>query len=46
MEGKGQGRDWYYMEWYIKKKVPLNHGHLQNRAKDNGDWKENALTKA
>jgi Nucleotidyl transferase AbiEii toxin, Type IV TA system len=34
-----KGRDWYDMEWYIKKGVPLNLTHFAIRAKDSGDWK-------
>ncbi|RYG04203.1 MAG: nucleotidyl transferase AbiEii/AbiGii toxin family protein, partial [Chitinophagaceae bacterium] len=33
-----KGRDWYDMEWYIRKGVPLNLHHLALRAYDSGDW--------
>ncbi|WP_426292650.1 nucleotidyl transferase AbiEii/AbiGii toxin family protein [Dyadobacter endophyticus] len=33
-----KGRDWYDMEWYIRKGVPLNLKHFALRAKDSGDW--------
>jgi hypothetical protein len=33
-----KGRDWYDMEWYIRKGVPLNLKHFVIRAKDSGDW--------
>ena len=33
-----KGRDWYDMEWYIKKGIPLNLDHLLSRARDSGDW--------
>src|SRR5690606_29460866 len=33
-----KGRDWYDMEWYIRKGVPLNLDHFVQRAKDSGDW--------
>jgi len=33
-----KGRDWYDMEWYIKKGVPLHLDHLRMRAQDSGDW--------
>ena len=39
-----KGRDWYDMEWYIKKKVPLNLHHFALRAKDSGDWNRNDIT--
>lgn len=34
-----KGRDWYDMEWYIKKGYPLNLDHFLLRAIDSGDWK-------
>ena len=43
--GRVKGRDWYDMEWYIKKGVSLNLNHLLTRARDSGDWKEARLTK-
>jgi len=37
-----KGRDWYDMEWYIKKGTPLNLNHFLIRAQDSDDWsKEN-----
>ncbi|GGH53231.1 hypothetical protein GCM10007423_58480 [Dyadobacter endophyticus] len=33
-----KGRDWYDMEWYIRKGVPLNLKHFALRAYDSGDW--------
>jgi predicted nucleotidyltransferase component of viral defense system len=39
-----KGRDWYDMEWYIKRGVPLNLDHFLIRAHDSGDWKENNIT--
>lgn len=41
-----KGRDWYDMEWYIKKSVPLNMKHFVLRAKDSGDWKKENMTEA
>ncbi|MFL9481133.1 nucleotidyl transferase AbiEii/AbiGii toxin family protein [Chitinophagaceae bacterium LWZ2-11] len=41
-----KGRDWYDMEWYIKKGIPLNLQHFLMRAKDSGDWKEETITEA
>lgn len=40
-----KGRDWYDMEWYIKKGVELDLMHFLQRAKDTGDWKENSISK-
>ncbi len=40
-----KGRDWYDMEWYIKKGVELNLKHLCQRALESGDWTEKSITK-
>lgn len=39
-----KGRDWYDMEWYIKKGTPLNLHHFLLRALDSGDWKKETIT--
>ena len=39
-----KGRDWYDMEWYIRKQVPLNLKHFVLRAKDSGDWIKEDMT--
>jgi len=39
-----KGRDWYDMEWYIRKGVPLHLGHFEQRARDSGNWTGSALT--
>jgi hypothetical protein len=41
-----KGRDWYDMEWYIRKGTPLNLNHFLIRAKDSGDWKKDTITEA
>ena len=33
-----KGRDWYDLEWYIKKGVSLHLQHFLLRAQDSGDW--------
>lgn len=33
-----KGRDWYDMEWYIKKGTELNLNHFLIRAQNSGDW--------
>ena len=38
-----KGRDWFDLEWYIQKNIPLNLAHLQSRAEESGDWKEGVL---
>jgi predicted nucleotidyltransferase component of viral defense system len=40
-----KGRDWYDMEWYIKKGVPLHLEHFVQRANDTGDWGKATITK-
>ena len=39
-----KGRDWFDMEWYIKKGTPLNLKHFALRAKDSGDWPNDNIT--
>jgi len=39
-----KGRDWYDLEWYIRKKVSLNLNHFLIRAKDSGDWNQETMT--
>lgn len=39
-----KGRDWYDLEWYIKKGIPLDVSHFLLRAKDTGDWQEENIT--
>lgn len=39
-----KGRDWYDMEWYVKKKIRLHFSHFLQRAKDSGDWKKETMT--
>jgi predicted nucleotidyltransferase component of viral defense system len=40
-----KGRDWYDMEWYIKKGVSLHLEHFVQRANDTGDWGKATITK-
>jgi len=39
-----KGRDWFDMEWYIRRGIPLNLSHLLIRSRDSGDWKEKSMT--
>ena len=39
-----KGREWYDMEWYIKKGIPLNLSHFVLRAIGSGDWKKSKIT--
>ncbi|MEC5394976.1 nucleotidyl transferase AbiEii/AbiGii toxin family protein [Bergeyella sp. RCAD1439] len=38
-----KGRDWYDMEWYIRKGVQLNLEHFKIRAIDSGDWGKDTM---
>lgn len=33
-----KGRDWFDMEWYVRRGTPLHLEHLRQRAIDSGDW--------
>ncbi len=39
-----KGRDWYDLEWYIKKGIPLSVDHFLSRAIDTGDWIADTIT--
>ncbi len=39
-----KGRDWYDLEWYIKKGVSLHLSHFLLRAQDSGDWPKTTIT--
>lgn len=39
-----KGRDWYDLEWYIKKGIPLDVNHFLTRAKDTNDWQANNIS--
>lgn len=39
-----KGRDWYDLEWYIKKGIPLDVNHFLTRAKDTNDWQDNSIS--
>lgn len=39
-----KGRDWYDMEWYIKKNIPLDIHHFLKRAQDTQDWNQGNIT--
>ena len=43
-KGRVKGRDWFDMEWYIKKGIPLNLDHFVIRAMDSGNWMDPAIT--
>ncbi len=40
-----KGRDWYDLEWYIKKGIPLDIEHFLHRAKETKDWQEETINK-
>ncbi len=39
-----KGRDWYDMEWYIKKGKPLRLSHFLLRAIGSNDWKKSTIS--
>jgi len=39
-----KGRDWYDLEWYIKKGIPLDAAHFLLRAQDTTDWNAEIIT--
>ena len=39
-----KGRDWYDMEWYIRKGIPMSLPHFLRRAINSGDWNKNTIT--
>lgn len=39
-----KGRDWYDMEWYIRKGIPLDVRHFLERALETGDWTGKTIT--
>lgn len=40
-----KGRDWYDLEWYIKKGIFLDMGHFVQRARDSGDWQQDSMSR-
>jgi len=40
-----KGRDWYDLEWYIRKGVPLHLHHFLVRVQDTGNWKAATISK-
>jgi len=39
-----KGRDWYDMEWYIRKGIKMSLSHFLQRAIDSGDWTKPTIT--
>ncbi len=39
-----KGRDWYDLEWYIKKGIPLDVNHFLSRATESKHWKEETIS--
>lgn len=44
-QNRVKGRDWYDLEWYIRKGVPLNLDHFVARAQDTGNWTNSTIEK-
>lgn len=41
-----KGRDWFDFEWYVRNAVPLHLAHLEQRARQSGDWDGGVLDEA
>jgi predicted nucleotidyltransferase component of viral defense system len=41
-----KGRDWFDFEWYVRNAVPLHLAHLEQRARQSGDWDGPTLQQA
>jgi len=41
-----KGRDWYDLEWYIKKGIPLDMEHFLSRALETKDWNKETISEA
>ena len=41
-----KGRDWFDFEWYVRHAVPLHLAHLEQRARQSGDWDGPVMTSA
>lgn len=44
-QNRVKGRDWYDLEWYIKKGIPLDVNHFLTRAKDTNDWPSDSISR-
>jgi predicted nucleotidyltransferase component of viral defense system len=40
-----KGRDWYDLEWYLKRGTAIHLHHFCQRAIESGDWKEDSITR-
>ncbi len=41
-----KGRDWFDFEWYVRQHARLNLKHLEERARQSGDWRDGEMTSA
>lgn len=39
-----KGRDWFDLEWYVKKQIPINLTHFAIRSIQSGDWKKRSIS--
>ena len=39
-----KGRDWFDMEWYIKKGIPIQLSHFLQRAIESRDWQKDTIS--
>lgn len=40
-----KGRDWFDFEWYVRRGMAVNLGHLAERARQSGDWQGRAMSR-
>lgn len=43
-QSRVKGRDWYDLEWYIRRGIPLDVDHFLLRAQDTNDWTETNIS--
>ncbi|RYZ90958.1 MAG: nucleotidyl transferase AbiEii/AbiGii toxin family protein [Proteobacteria bacterium] len=41
-----KGRDWFDLEWYLRRGTPFHLQHLEMRARDSGNWNEKPMTES
>lgn len=39
-----KGRDWFDLEWYVKKQIPINLSHFAIRSIQSGDWEKRSIS--
>jgi hypothetical protein len=44
-KGRIKGRDWFDLEWYIRRNIPLHLDHFLIRSIQSDDWTKETITK-